>query len=581
MDEPTPATGHGNHGFVEIAPAAVALPATTLRGQVPGASWSYLLPSLELGRVVCLGAGPAAELATLARIGREVVVVDPLAKGDPAAIANVRLAPDFSSLDLADASVDLVRIAGGASGAGPSPTEIARLGRLLAPDGRVYLEESPESSVRSNRSRDAYLEQGLAVAGEFVLHPSRGEPREALPVGDPGVLAYVARTRFAGAPRRVRLAGRLQAVGLGRPPARTAILLARADVATPRTGPPDYFANLLDSAGLEVPRRWCLLARGQFNSQKVLAVGFPAQGEEPNLIVKLPREPALDARLENELRVLRALEAVPAAAGRVPRALASGRHGGLSILAESFVVGRPFRDAGKGAHGMAALRDAVTFLGDLGRQTAVPAEPGALAAELRGILERFAVLYRIEPRHARALEALVGSVADHRGTLPRVFQHGDPGVWNLFVTPRGVVAFLDWESAEPHGAPLWDVLYVLRSYVVSAGRLWGFRRRTEAFARTFVGHSPLSTMVLDAVDGYRRAIDLPAALVHPLFVTCWMHRAVKEASRLAPERREHGNYVRLVRLCLDADGPTLNRLRGESTGRIEPPEPAGDGETGR
>ena len=549
-------------------------PSMNLRDRVAGASWSFLLPSLEAGRVVCVGAVSAAELGTLARIGREVFVVDPVAKDDPAALANVRFARDLASLDLADASVDLIRIA---SGAGPDPSGIARLGQLLALGGRIYLEEIRRSGARSDRARDAYLEHGLVVAGEFVLHPWHGEPREALPIDDPGVLAYVERTRHVGVSGRARLVGRLRAASLRRPPARTAVLLARAGIASPGMGPPDYLTNLLGAAGLEVPARWCLLARGRFNSQKVLAVGFPAQGEDPNLIVKLPREPALDARLENEARALRALEVVPAAAGRVPRVLASGRHGGLSILAESAVVGRPFRDAGKGARGEAALLDAVAFLGDLGRQTQVPAEPAALAAELREILERFAVLYRIEPRHVLALEALVGSVADHDGTLPRVFQHGDPGIWNLLVTPSGEAAFLDWESAEPHGVPLWDLLYVLRSYVVSTGRLGGFRSRTEAFSRTFIRRSPLSTLVLDAVDGYRRAIDLPAALVYPLFVTCWMHRAVKEASRLAPERRDAGTYVRLVRLCLDADGPTLDRLRGGTTGRTEASEPAVDG----
>ena len=541
-------------------------PATNLRDQVAGASWSYLLPSLELGRVVCFGAVSAAELATLARIGREVVVVDPAGERDPEAPANVRFAPDRTFLGLADASVDLVRIAGVASADSPGSTEIARLGRLLAPGGRIYLEEiggsgRRESGVGSDRARDAYLEHGLAVAAEFALHPSRGEPREALPIGDPGVLAYAARTRFAGATRRARLAGRLSAAGLRRPPARTAVLLARADGTTPRSGPPDYLANLLDPAGLEVPRRWCLLARGRFNSQKVLAVGFPARGDEPNLIVKLPREPALDARLENELRALRALEAVPAAAGRIPRALASGNHGGLTILAESIVAGRPFRDAGNGARSLAALGDAIGFLVDLGRGTAVPAEPGALAVELREIIEPFTALYRIEPRHFHALEALVGAVADHRGTVPRVFQHGDPGIWNLLVTSSGGAAFLDWESAELHGVPLWDLFYLLRSYVVSTGRLGGFRSRTKAYSRTFIGRSSLSPMVLDAIDGYCRAIELPAALIYPLFVTCWMHRAVKEASRLAPDRRDGGTYVRLVRLCLDSDGATLDRLR--------------------
>lgn len=556
-------------------------PATNLRDRVAGASWSFLLPSLEPGRVVCVGAVSAAELATLARIGREVFVVDPVAKGEPVALANVRFAPDLSSLDLADASVDLIRIAGGTndgtSGAGPDPTGIARLGRLLAPGGRIYLEEIRRSGARSDRARDAYLAHGFGVAAAFVLHPPHGEPREALPIDDLGVLAYVERTRHVGVSRRTRLMGRLRAASLRRPPVRTAVLLARAGIASPRMGPPDYLANLLGVAGLEVPARWCLLARGRFNSQKVLAVGFPAHGEDPNLIVKMPREPAFDARLENEARALRALEVVPTSAGRVPRALASGRHGGLSILAESAVVGRPFGDAGKGARGEAALLDAVAFLGDLGRQTRVPAEPAALAAELREILLQFDALYRIEPRHARALEALVGSVADHQGTLPRVFQHGDPGIWNLLVTPSGEAAFLDWESAEPHGVPLWDLLYVLRSYVVSTGRLGGFRSRTEAFSRTFIRRSPLSALVLDAVDGYRRAIDLPAVLVYPLFVTCWMHRAVKEASRLAPERRDAGAYVRLVLLCLDADGPTLDRLRGGTTGRTEATELAVDG----
>ena len=550
-------------------PAALEIPAMNLRGRVAGASWSYLLPSLELGRVVCVGPVSAAELATLARIGREVLLVDPVARRDPEVVKNVRLVPDLDSVDLPDASVDLIRIAGGASDDGPSSTEIARLGRLLATDGRIYLEEIQPSGGRSVRSRDAYLGHGLAVAGEFVLHPTRGEPREALPVGDQGVLTYVERTRLAGTSPRARLAGRLRVVDIGRPPARTAVLLGRADVVTPNAGPPEYLASILGSAGLEVPRRWCLLARGQFNSQKVLAVGFSAHGDEPSLIVKLPREPALDARLENEGRALRALEAVPAAAGRVPRALAAGSHGGLSILAESIVLGRPFRDTGKGALGLVALRDAVAFLGDLARETVIPAEPAAMATELREILDRFVLLYRIEPRHARALEDLVGTVAGHRGTVPRVFQHGDPGVWNLLVTERGGAAFLDWESAESHGVPLWDVLYLLRSYVVSAGRLGGFRSRTQAFSRTFVGRSSLSGLVLDTVDDYRRAIDLPAALVYPLFVTCWMHRAVKEASRLALERREQGTYVRLVRLSLDGNGPTLDGIRRGWTGRVE------------
>jgi hypothetical protein len=50
-------------------------------------------------------------------------------------------------------------------------------------------------------------------------------------------------------------------------------------------------------------------------------------------------------------------------------------------------------------------------------------------------------------------------------------------------------------------------------------------------------------------------------LVEPLFHTCWMHRALKEATRLTSSRLERGHYVSLLRLCIDQrEAPTLRRL---------------------
>jgi hypothetical protein len=49
-------------------------PGTNLRGTGRGASWYFLLPSLELGRVVCLGSPSKAALTTLGRSGAEIVV---------------------------------------------------------------------------------------------------------------------------------------------------------------------------------------------------------------------------------------------------------------------------------------------------------------------------------------------------------------------------------------------------------------------------------------------------------------------------------------------------------------------------
>jgi hypothetical protein len=50
------------------------IPGTNVKGQVPGANWSYLLPNLELERILALGAPTAAALATLSRMGAHVTV---------------------------------------------------------------------------------------------------------------------------------------------------------------------------------------------------------------------------------------------------------------------------------------------------------------------------------------------------------------------------------------------------------------------------------------------------------------------------------------------------------------------------
>ena len=55
------------------------IPSTNLKGEVAGANWSFLLPSLELERIVCFGAlsskGYPAWLISLARLCSELVVI--------------------------------------------------------------------------------------------------------------------------------------------------------------------------------------------------------------------------------------------------------------------------------------------------------------------------------------------------------------------------------------------------------------------------------------------------------------------------------------------------------------------------
>jgi len=55
------------------------IPSTNLKGEVAGANWSFLLPSLDLDRIICFGVpsskGYPARLISLARLCSELVVI--------------------------------------------------------------------------------------------------------------------------------------------------------------------------------------------------------------------------------------------------------------------------------------------------------------------------------------------------------------------------------------------------------------------------------------------------------------------------------------------------------------------------
>jgi Ser/Thr protein kinase RdoA (MazF antagonist) len=210
----------------------------------------------------------------------------------------------------------------------------------------------------------------------------------------------------------------------------------------------------------------------------------------------------------------------------------------------------------------------------LGARTAdlTVAEPSQAAAALRLLLDRFARLYRPSVAEHALLAEQIDAVAASSRPFPLVFQHGDPGMWNVLITPDGRPAFLDWEAAERHGMPLWDVFYAARSIGVGVARASGTRSSLDAFAEQYLADCPLSRALADDVERHCAQIDLDPALIEPLFFTCWMHRALKEAMRLEPHRLAHGRYVRLLRLCLRRrDAPGLSRLFGAAAARPSGP----------
>jgi len=148
-----------------------------------------------------------------------------------------------------------------------------------------------------------------------------------------------------------------------------------------------------------------------------------------------------------------------------------------------------------------------------------------------------------------------------RENFPVVFQHGDPGTWNMLVSDEGKIVVLDWESGERHGVPLWDLFYYVSSYASWMSRRQGNRDGLKNFSQHFLKESPMSTSLQGITERYCNLVGLDKKYVESLYYSCWMQRALKEATRFPVGSVESGHYVNLLRLVIEQrNTATLRRL---------------------
>jgi hypothetical protein len=469
-------------------------------------------------------------------------------------------------LSLPNDAVDLVFVAQPSLARSPlgQGTARAEIERVLRPDGVLYA----ELRSRVNRLlRDGGKKSSAARVGEcstLWIAPVWGEMRLAASAGDRPAIQYMER-RFLKPILRRQLVKRPRQT-LDRSLLMSRLLGRRASVCTgseePAAGPPDYVREIAAQAGAPVDGlRWALAAPGDYRSQKVLLFLFGDDGGVRS-VVKITRDPGYNPRLENEWRALILLEQQGIGSPRAhPSPLFLGHHAGLAVLGQTAVKGTPFTQCTQSREAWQHARSVVECLLELGATTSHrPENPCDVVALLGAALARFDELYRPAQQTSEFLAEQVEAIADGGDGLRLVFQHGDPGPWNLLLTPGGQPAFLDWEAADPDGLPLWDLFHFLRSFGLSIPQ----RRRRDplrCFADQMLGTSELNRVLVDATDRYCVATALSPRLVEPLFFLCWVHRAIKEASRLPLDRLQSGRYLNILRVAIERrDAPGLQRL---------------------
>ena len=338
-----------------------------------------------------------------------------------------------------------------------------------------------------------------------------------------------------------------------------------ASVDDPRD-PPGWLVTLAADHGHDVRGyRWSLAAPGVYDSQKVLVYLTPPGGAAPTWIVKITRDARHAERLQNEASALGALARLgPIEGMAVPALVAAGNAGRLTAVIESIVPGRPFEPALRGPGGLERLAVAVDGLVGLGERSAHTVPAARVAATFTRLLDQYVAIHRPSDIDRARLGGLVERVAAWPTPFPLVAFHGDPGTWNLIAGADGRAGFLDWESFDAHGLPLWDLVHLIHAAVLVLGPSRIPRRRMWILQEHLFDEGRYSGLLLDAADRYRERVGVPAALVEPLYTFCWIHRALKESARRRPDDVANGHYARFARrIVASPTAPTLRRLYGE------------------
>lgn len=306
----------------------------------------------------------------------------------------------------------------------------------------------------------------------------------------------------------------------------------------------------LDRAVLVVP--------GDFVTQKLLVALFADDDPEPTIIVKVARDPAVNDRVDTAADALRKLSDLSLGfRPDLPRLAAAGRVGHLAFVAEHAIIGRPLTDHDNVEEW---LRPAASTLVDVAMASRHDVTGPELATAMAELLGSFGEVYRNDDVTLRWLDGQLDVIAA-ASRVPLVLQHGDPGSWNLLRRDASSVALLDWENADPHGIPVADLAFLLRSAGVLEARQHSRSvDRLGASMRAFVDPH-LTAVGAELMGNLATAIELPRALIGPLFYHGWVLQALREARRLAPDQAERGIFVRsLRRLVAERSRPELQRL---------------------
>jgi hypothetical protein len=453
----------------------------------------------------------------------------------------------------------------------PDAASLCSAWTLLRAGGAFYGEWRSPLHSTPDRIRQQLRTAGFERVVCYRTWPRPSNARCWVPLAGAGALRYLLVTgRPGGYPVLSAVAGGFRRLA-SHPRLFDFLPLPICAIATkppagPPAGPPDELETLIradwDAWGLGAPPArlsYALLTPGLRSINKVVELVFSETHSSPVLAIKRPRVGECIPAIEREAAVLGAVHATrPGGLSGVPRVLFCREVGGVLTLGETVVSGQPLHLLLK-TRGYPALAHAATdwLIGLAGQPRTSPRSvwwDRLVASVLVDFTASFGGVARpaMLDETVRALERLDG--------LPLVCEHRDFSPWNVLMRPSGDLAVLDWESAEPEGLPLLDLVYFLtylaffQCGAMKSGRFRG------AYRASLDPSTPIGRVVSTCLRRYVEAIDLDPAAVQPLRMLTWLVHARSEHRRLAadaggtpsPEALRRSLFLSLWRMELSA-----------------------------
>jgi hypothetical protein len=133
--------------------------------------------------------------------------------------------------------------------------------------------------------------------------------------------------------------------------------------------------------------------------------------------------------------------------------------------------------------------------------------------------------------------------------------------WNVLVRPGGGLTLVDWEDAQEHGPPLWDLSFFLTDALARLDGVRSDAQQDEHSRLLWRGELPSSAHLFGWLRRAAGELDLPAGAVGPLVTLLWLSVGLDHLAHLeAAERSSPGSLgaglpmLRLAQTWLRDDG---------------------------